>query len=172
MINAKLVVVGGTAESELIELQHLPTVFGRGRDATISLPHPLVSRQHCEIFEANGRLMVRDLGSTNGTFVGSERIVESVLAPGDLLTIGTVTFRAMYGGISEVDPRDAFASASDCTLDDTEAAVPDERSGQPEVKRDTSNVASDSSLTRTDVAHPLRQTPSGMIQPASEETCR
>ena len=60
------------------------------------LPHPLVSRQHCELFEANGQLMVRDLGSLNGTFVNNQRITESPLPPGELLTIGTVTFRAMY----------------------------------------------------------------------------
>ena len=60
------------------------------------LPHPLVSRNHCELFESDGKLMVRDLGSLNGTFVNNERITESPLAPGELLTIGTVTFRAVY----------------------------------------------------------------------------
>jgi predicted component of type VI protein secretion system len=60
------------------------------------LPHPLVSRQHCELFETNGRLMVRDLGSLNGTFVNNERISEAALPPGELLTVGAVTFRAVY----------------------------------------------------------------------------
>ena len=40
--------------------------------------------------------MVRDLGSLNGTFVNNERITESALGPGELLTVGTVTFRAVY----------------------------------------------------------------------------
>lgn len=94
-MQAKLVVVGGEAKAAEISLK-LPTIIGRGRDATLTLPHPLVSRQHCEIFENNGQLFVRDLGSLNGTFVGSQRITEAPLPSGELLTVGTVTFRAVY----------------------------------------------------------------------------
>ena len=97
MEQVKLLVVGGQTESPEIELT-LPAVFGRGREASVTLPHPLVSRRHCELFERNGEVIVRDLGSLNGTFVGSERVTESVLHPGELLTVGTVTFRAIYGG--------------------------------------------------------------------------
>jgi predicted component of type VI protein secretion system len=94
-LSAKLVVVGGEVKSAEIKLR-LPSTIGRGRGATIMLPHPLVSRQHCELFETNGRLMVRDLGSLNGTFVNNERISEAPLPPGELLTVGAVTFRAVY----------------------------------------------------------------------------
>ncbi|MCI0361798.1 MAG: FHA domain-containing protein [Planctomycetaceae bacterium] len=94
-LSAKLVVVGGEVKSAEIKLR-LPSTIGRGRGATIMLPHPLVSRQHCELFETNGRLMVRDLGSLNGTFVNNERITEAQLPPGELLTVGAVTFRAVY----------------------------------------------------------------------------
>ncbi len=63
---------------------------------SVPLPHPLVSRRHCEIVENDGRLLVRDLNSLNGTFIGEERISEAILSPGSLLTVGTVTFRAVY----------------------------------------------------------------------------
>jgi hypothetical protein len=92
---AKLVVVGGEVKTAEIKLR-LPSTIGRGRGATIMLPHPLVSRQHCELFETEGRLMVRDLGSLNGTFINNERISEAALPPGELLTVGAVTFRAVY----------------------------------------------------------------------------
>lgn len=92
MIQAKLLVIGGEVEVEEISLQ-LPVTIGRSREAVINLSHPLVSRHHCELFEANGVLMVRDLDSMNGTFVGSQRVSEAVVRPGDLLTVGTVTFR-------------------------------------------------------------------------------
>lgn len=95
MLEAKLIVVGGDAKVTEVKL-NLPSVIGRGKSATLILPHPLVSRRHCEIYEADGKLMVRDLGSLNGTFVGSELVTEAVLPPGELLTIGTVTFRAVY----------------------------------------------------------------------------
>jgi predicted component of type VI protein secretion system len=94
-LNVKLVVVGGDVKTTEITLR-LPSTIGRGRGTTIVLPHPLVSRQHCELFEADGQLMVRDLGSLNGTFVNNERVTEAPLAPGELLTVGTVTFRAVY----------------------------------------------------------------------------
>lgn len=105
-LSAKLVVVGGEVKSAEIKLR-LPSTIGRGRGATIMLPHPLVSRQHCELFETNGRLMVRDLGSLNGTFVNNERISEAPLAPGELLTVGAVTFRAVYEVQDESSPPDA-----------------------------------------------------------------
>jgi predicted component of type VI protein secretion system len=98
MIQAKLLVIGGEVEADELVLQ-LPATIGRSREATINLSHPLVSRQHCELFEANGCLMVRDLDSLNGTFVGSQRVSESVVQPGDLLTVGTVTFRAVYNPV-------------------------------------------------------------------------
>jgi pSer/pThr/pTyr-binding forkhead associated (FHA) protein len=94
-LNAKLVVVGGDVKTTEIKLK-LPSTIGRGRGTAIVLPHPLVSRQHCELYEAAGRLMVRDLGSLNGTFVNNQRVTESALEPGELLTVGTVTFRAIY----------------------------------------------------------------------------
>src|SRR6476646_10244309 len=94
-LNAKLVGVGGDVKTAEVELK-LPSTIGRGRGTAIVLPHPLVSRQHCELFELNGQLMVRDLGSLNGTFVNNQRITESPLAPNELLTVGTVTFRAVY----------------------------------------------------------------------------
>ena len=98
-MHAKLIVVGGDIGVAEIPLR-LPAIVGRSRDATLTLPHPLVSRQHCEIFEANGRLMVRDLGSRNGTYVANERITEAVLPSGELLTIGAVTFRAVYENLA------------------------------------------------------------------------
>ncbi len=96
MLKAKLVVVGGDAKAAEISLS-LPTVIGRGREANLTLPHPLVSRNHCELFERDGRLLVRDLKSLNGTYVDSRRIEKTaVLNPDQLLTIGNVTFRAIY----------------------------------------------------------------------------
>ena len=94
-LSAKLVVVGGEVKTAEIKLR-LPSTIGRGRGATIMLPHPLVSRTHCELYEADGRLMVRDLGSLNGTFINNQRVTEAALPAGELLTVGTVTFRAVY----------------------------------------------------------------------------
>ena len=100
-MKAKLLVVGGDVKATEIPLS-LPAVLGRGREATITLPHPLVSRRHCELFESNGVLMVRDLGSLNGTYVGSQRVMEAPIPSGELLTVATVNLRAIYE-VKEVD---------------------------------------------------------------------
>jgi pSer/pThr/pTyr-binding forkhead associated (FHA) protein len=94
-MDAKLVVVGHNAKPSEIKL-NLPCVIGRGRRSNLVLPLPVISRRHCEVFEADGYLMVRDLNSMNGTFVNNCRTKEAVLAPGALLTVGTLTFRAVY----------------------------------------------------------------------------
>lgn len=113
-LNAKLVVVGGDVKTAEIKLR-LPSTIGRGRGATIMLPHPLVSRQHCELFEDGGHLMVRDLGSLNGTFVNNERITESSLPPGELLTVGAVTFRAVYEAEESNGPPSSKSSSMKTT---------------------------------------------------------
>lgn len=124
MLDVQLVVVGGDAKSAEIRLK-LPTVIGRGKEANLTVPHALVSRRHTEIFEQDGRLMVRDLGSLNGTFVNNSKIDGAkVLEPNQLLTLGNITFRAVYSMQGVVS-----APAPECEEvifdePDTEEAIP------------------------------------------------
>ena len=125
MLNAKLMVVGGDAKQTEVQL-HLPTVIGRGREASLTLPHPLVSRRHTEIFEQDGRLMVRDLGSLNGTFVNNRRIKnDQVLEPNQLLTLGNVTFRAVYD-VADLSEGESPAAAQSIEVSDGVAKVTQE----------------------------------------------
>ncbi len=67
---------------------------GRGADNPIVLNHETVSTTHCELeILEDGRLRVRDLGSTNGTWVNGESTAEEVLAPGDVFMLGSVRLR-------------------------------------------------------------------------------
>ncbi|MFK7769906.1 MAG: FHA domain-containing protein [Mariniblastus sp.] len=96
MLDVKLVVVGGDAKSAEVQLK-LPTIIGRGKEVGLTVPHALVSRRHTEIFEEDGGLFVKDLGSLNGTFVNNLRIeTAQPLEPNQLLTLGNITFRAVY----------------------------------------------------------------------------
>lgn len=94
-MDVKLVLVGGEANPAEIRLR-LPAILGRGRQATLVLPHPLISRNHCEIAERDGQLVVKDLGSLNGTLVNHRRVEQAILPPGGLLTLGPLSFRAVY----------------------------------------------------------------------------
>ena len=96
MLKAKLVIIGGDAKAGEISLE-LPTTIGRGKEADLTIPHALVSRAHSKLFERDGQLWVEDLGSLNGTFVDKNRIEsEQLLEPNHLLTLGNITFRAVY----------------------------------------------------------------------------
>lgn len=122
-MKAKLVIVGGDAKKSEIDLR-LPATIGRGREASLTLPHPLVSRLHCELYESAGRLFVRDLGSLNGTFVNNQRIDgEAELPVSQLLTIGTVTFRAVYEADGMLHPSTPDAKPEDTQVP-TVADVP------------------------------------------------
>jgi predicted component of type VI protein secretion system len=94
-MEAKLRVVGG-AKPAVIRLK-LPTVIGRSSDATLKIKSSRISRNHCEIDQFEGELTVRDLESSNGTYVNGHRIAEvTYLSPGDELRIGPLTLRAEY----------------------------------------------------------------------------
>ena len=72
----------------------LPCVIGRSKQSDVAVVHPLVSRRHCEIYEENGVVMTRDLGSLNGTFYRKTRIGRGVPVPyGDAFNIGKLYFR-------------------------------------------------------------------------------
>lgn len=77
----------------------LPILLGRGEDAKFRIQHDLVSRKHCEFFAADGRVFVRDLGSTNGTFLNDEQVPASVKTPvphGATIRVGGLSFRVEY----------------------------------------------------------------------------
>ena len=126
-MEAKLVIVGGKANKGQISLK-LPTIIGRSREADLTVAHPMISRQHCELFEVNGLLRIRDLGSLNGTFVGQEKISGEVdLYPQAEFTVGPLTFRAEYeysGPIAGPPPQTTEVPLGDQPTTDF-AGVPD-----------------------------------------------
>jgi hypothetical protein len=87
-------------DGERYPLMGAMTVLGRDDSADIILDDPGISRQHSEIRVTNDGphlvASIRDMGSTNGTFVNSERITSQRLSDGDRITVGrtSVIYRA------------------------------------------------------------------------------
>ena len=72
----------------VLPVESHPLTIGRARDNEMPLDDPMASRHHARITPRSGRLLLADLGSTNGTAVNGRAIREAVLGVGDLLEIG------------------------------------------------------------------------------------
>lgn len=79
-----------------LDVDEQPVVLGRSVSAQVRVPDPMVSRRHCEIGTADGRLLVRDLGSTNGTIVNGRIVHDAPLQPGDRILLGMTPFVVSY----------------------------------------------------------------------------
>lgn len=64
-------------------------IIGREKNTDLVLPATLVSRRHASVRWSGEHYVIKDLGSSNGTFVNGQRITEHTLAPGDKIAIGT-----------------------------------------------------------------------------------
>ncbi len=104
-MEAKLVVAKGKTAVKEIPLSSVTTIIGRKTDCGLRIPSPLVSRQHCELTRAGERLIAKDLGSSNGTFVNGTKIKQKELKSGDTLGVGPITFIVQLGGAA-VSPSD------------------------------------------------------------------
>ena len=93
-MNYVLQVVRGRSASTTLKLADGVTSIGRHDDCLIRIKSAQVSRRHCEVFEVSDKLTIRDLGSSNGTFVNGKKVSgQLALKPGDELTVGAVTLR-------------------------------------------------------------------------------
>ena len=83
-----------TGEIRRIELSSTPFRVGRRSGLHLSIPGGCVSKEHAEIFQMEDQLWVRDLGSTNGTYVNGARIEsETRVIEGDLVQFASLVFR-------------------------------------------------------------------------------
>src|SRR3954467_2448601 len=95
----ELVIVQGRSASKTLKLADGVTTIGRHNECQLRIKSSQVSRRHCEIFEKKGMLLVKDLGSSNGTLVNGKKVQgQRVLEPGDELTIGPVLLRVAKVG--------------------------------------------------------------------------
>jgi len=79
-----VLVTEGANTGERAELENAPILIGRGTDAAIRLDDDYVSTRHARIAASGDQWFVEDLGSTNGTYIGSVRITQPTT-----LTLGT-----------------------------------------------------------------------------------
>jgi pSer/pThr/pTyr-binding forkhead associated (FHA) protein len=85
-------VVDGANAGETASLDDAPLLIGRGSDAAIRLDDDYVSTRHARIASSGDQWFVEDLGSTNGTYLGAQRVSQpTTLQLGSQIRIGKTT---------------------------------------------------------------------------------
>lgn len=107
-MNASIILFRNNGETKSFPLPGGVTVVGRRQECDLCVPLMVVSRKHCEINQDQGILRIRDLGSSNGTYINGKKITEAVLNPGDKVKIGSVSFGVQIDG----EPPEMTASDS------------------------------------------------------------
>lgn len=109
----RLVVLSEGLTGRSHELKAETTTVGRVEDNIFQIPDASVSSHHCEIILKGNDVVIRDLNSTNGTFINGQQITEAILKPSQILRLGQIEVR-LEGDQS------ATSAAKKMTLDHTQ----------------------------------------------------
>src|SRR6186713_2120465 len=86
----RLIIKRETAPAQSLELHAGVNRFGRREDNDFQIDDPTVSSVHCELRVNGDSIVVRDLGSSNGTFINGQQVREGTLGLGETLALGEV----------------------------------------------------------------------------------
>ena len=106
---AKLVILTQGLNGRAHELNVDRTTIGRVDDNMFQIAETSVSSHHCEVLLRGSDVVIKDLNSTNGTFINDQPVTESVLKPGQILRLGTVELKLEAGAAA---PASTTTSAS------------------------------------------------------------
>jgi hypothetical protein len=106
MANYVLEILDGDRAGEVLSVGDAVLRIGRKSGNDLVLADEKTSGVHCELAPDGGRLVLKDLGSTNGTFLDGKRISEVVLTPGDVITVGRLRVRFAAAGEAAGAPAD------------------------------------------------------------------
>jgi len=150
-VQLNLVVFKPNGARREAQLQPGTYLVGRDENATLRIPMKSVSRSHCELTVEDDRVSVKDLGSTNGTVVNGQRIDQTALRPGDVLTLGGVQIVFQINGKPEQIDRPDPDINLDLDLDDTPPgalSTPKKKPILSEDSADDSSIMGKSDFTR------------------------
>lgn len=94
---AKLVVLTEGLAGTSFELKSERTTIGRLEDNLFPIAESSVSGHHCEVLLSGDEIVVKDLNSTNGTFINGKQISQEKLKPGQVLRLGQIEMRLENG---------------------------------------------------------------------------
>ena len=101
---SKLIILNQGMTGRTFELNIERTTVGRVEDNTFQIADASVSSHHAEILLRGSDIVIKDIGSTNGTFLNNEKISEVVLKPGQTLRFGQVELKIDDGNAVSAAP--------------------------------------------------------------------
>lgn len=94
-----LLVLEGPRKGQEFQISSEPFIIGRDRTCALQIEEPLISRRHASIYFKDGSFRLKDLGSTNGTFLNGAKIMDARLKDNDKIQMGNVVLQFFIGSL-------------------------------------------------------------------------
>ncbi len=164
-MDVKLVVLGGKHPGQEIAVQGPEFLVGRAPECKLRPNSDMVSRRHCMISIADGRVTIRDLGSRNGTLVNGEKIAgEHELRTGEKIKIGPLEFEVHLSTSIGGKKKPKVHNVQEAAARTVEAAKP--RDNEPDIS-DWLNEEEDEGDTKNKKLPTTSAAPSTTEKPAA-----
>jgi len=118
-----LVTYDSKGDRREIPINNGVSIIGRRPDCDLQVSKGLISRKHCRIIRRDDGFYVQDLGSTNGTFVNHERVMEAPIKAGDRLSLANVSFTVRINGKPHDIPPPQRQTKKEALNDPDETAI-------------------------------------------------
>ncbi len=124
-MEAALVHVRSDGKQQPVPLRVGKIVIGRQEDCQLRIPSAQVSRHHCEVVTGGGGVRIRDLGSSNGTYVNGQKVEDTELEAGDVIALGSMLFVVRIDGEpASIDPEELSRRVQSASTAAAEASGP------------------------------------------------
>jgi pSer/pThr/pTyr-binding forkhead associated (FHA) protein len=141
---ARLVVLTEGFTGRTYELKVDRTTVGRVEDNAFQIAEPSVSSHHCEILLRGDQVIVKDLDSTNGTYINGQKVSESPITSGQILRLGQLEMRLETGEPKEASKKQdrTLVVPAGVKLNDLESGTKvDAIAGNPNFKKKSNKVS-------------------------------
>src|SRR5215471_18862274 len=110
---AYLVVLAGSSVGEMYKIEQERTVIGRGQKAQVRLLDDGISREHAQLIQQGEKIVLQDLGSTNGTYCNGLKVDKKELVDGDKILVGSTTILKFtyHDNLDEIFQKQMYESA-------------------------------------------------------------
>jgi pSer/pThr/pTyr-binding forkhead associated (FHA) protein len=98
-MNISLILLKKDGTKKVFPVRNKATILGRRPECDLCIPLQVVSRRHCQLSQEENALKIRDLSSSNGTFLNGLKVGdETEVKPGDHIQVGPLTFTIQIDG--------------------------------------------------------------------------